>query len=66
MNASYEYFMKEDLSKYAGDWVIIVREKIVAHGSRDHMAKMLKQIRQTHRGEPLFIAKVPEKTVQIV
>lgn len=32
MNSNYNYFLKADMSKYMGKWVIITDNKVVASG----------------------------------
>jgi hypothetical protein len=66
MNANYEYFMNKSFKECIGDWVIIVNEKVVAHGPRKKIKEMLNKTRKNHPKEPLFIAKVPEKTERIL
>jgi hypothetical protein len=66
MNANYEYFINGSFEEFIGDWVIIVNEKVVAHGPRGKIKAMLNKARETHPKEPLFIAKVPEKIEQIL
>ena len=60
MNMNYEYFMSRNLHKYSGDWVIIAREKVVAHGPRARMKAMLQRATKDYPKESLFIAKVPQ------
>jgi len=66
MNMNYEYFMNRDLHKYSGDWVIIAREKVVAHGPKARMKTMLQRARKDYPKESLFIAKVPQMAAQIL
>lgn len=66
MNANYEYFMSRDLQRYSGDWVIIIKEKVIAHGPRRKMKEMLQQARKAYPKESLLIAKVPHGTEQIL
>ena len=63
---NYEYFMDADLKRYSGDWIIIVKQKVVAHGPRIKMKKMLRGIKETYPREPFLIAKVPKKGIQIL
>ncbi len=50
--------MTKDLNRYAGNRVIIAKEKVVAHGPRTRMKEMLQQARKDCPKESLFIAKV--------
>ena len=66
MNTDYEYFMSRDLQGYSGDWVVIVRERVVAHGPRKKMKEMLQRARKYYPKESLFVAKVPHAAEQIL
>ena len=66
MNMNYEYFMTSNLHRYAGDWVIIAKEKVVAHGPSARMKAMLQQAKKDYPKESLFIAKVQQTAVQIL
>ena len=66
MNTNYEYFMKRSFEEYTGDWVVIVNERVVAHGPRIKIKEMLHKAREAYPKVPLFIAKVPEKIEQIL
>ena len=58
--------MSKNLENYSGDWVIIAKEKVIAHGPRSKMREILQKAREAYPKESLFIAKVPEKTIQIL
>ncbi len=64
MNGNYEFFLDTDLSKYAGNWVVIVNRKVVASGK--DIKKMVLETRKKYPGKKPFIAKVPEPTAIIV
>jgi hypothetical protein len=66
MNPDYEYFMSRRIEEYAGDWVIIINKKVVAHGPRKKMKHMLQHAKNTYPGEALLVAKVPQRAVQIL
>lgn len=66
MNANFDYFLSHDLGRYAGDWVIIVKEKVVAHGSRGRMKALLDEVKKHYPKESFLIAKVPNKGIQIL
>ena len=66
MNPNYEYFMDTDLKGYSGDWIIIVKKKVMAHGPRIKMKEMLREIKEAYPGESFLMAKVPKKEIQIL
>jgi hypothetical protein len=66
MNMNYEYFMGRNLGRYSGEWIIIIKQKVVAHGSSKKIKEMMQRARGQYPGESIFIAKVPEDTVQIL
>ena len=62
--SEYDYYLKTDFSKYAGQWVAIFNEKVVAHG------KGFKEVAETLDKNPEFkdalITRIPEKIAQIL
>lgn len=66
MNVDYEYFMSRNLARYSGDWVIIVKARVVAHGPRRKIKQMVRRAKKDYPDESLFIARVPQKTEQIL
>lgn len=66
MDISYDYFINQRLGKYAGDWVVIVRRMVVAHGARRDLKDMVSRVKSKYPDEPFLIAKVPEQTAQIL
>jgi len=66
MDKNYEYFMQADLGKHVGEWVIIAKERIVASGSGKEMKQALSKVKKEYPEETPFIAKVPQKIIQIV
>ena len=66
MNQNYEYFLEQDLSSYAGDWVIIVKEQVKAHGPSSRMKDMVQKVKLEYPGESILITKIPSKIQQIL
>jgi hypothetical protein len=58
--------MRSNLDSYSGDWIIIVEKKLRAHGPRVKMKQMLSRVRKKYSGEPIFIVKVPAKTLRVL
>lgn len=51
--SNYEWFIKEDLSRYAGDWVVIIDKKIVSSGK--DVGKLVKELYPSKRP---FVTKI--------
>jgi hypothetical protein len=58
MNGNFNCFLKTDLRQFAGQWVIIVNEKIVKNGK--DIKKMLKEVEEEYPKTKPLVAKVPE------
>ena len=57
--SDYEWFLREDLSRYSGKWVAIINRSVV--GSDNDFHKLLQETRKKYpRGKPL-ITKVRTK-----
>ncbi|GEM_PF-2223216 len=57
---NYDFYADADLTRYAGEWVAIVNEKVVAH--RKNVKELIRIAAQKCPGITPFIAKVPLKT----
>lgn len=57
--ATYEWFLKKDLSEYAGKWIAIIDNKIVASGHE--VAKVIAGARKAFPNKKPFITKVQNK-----
>ena len=66
MNPNYEYFMNGNFRQYAGEWIIIARRRVVAHGPGRRMPAMMRQTKEEYPGTPLFVAKIPRRAIQIL
>ncbi|MCR4335937.1 MAG: DUF5678 domain-containing protein [archaeon] len=58
---TYEFYANADLSKYAGQWVAIVNNKVIAHGK--DVKKLLKEAGKEAPKVTPFIAKVPLRDI---
>jgi hypothetical protein len=56
---SYEWFLKQDLSGYAGKWLAIIDNKVVASG--ENAAKVIQQANKDYPKKKPFITKVRAK-----
>lgn len=64
MNAqNYELFMKENLSPYAGQWIAICENKMVAHGK--DLREVFREVKKKYPSKKPLITKVPEKETMI-
>ncbi|HLC99049.1 MAG TPA: DUF5678 domain-containing protein [Candidatus Nanoarchaeia archaeon] len=59
MNASistYDWFLKQDLSRYAGKWVALVDKRVAASGS--NVEKVLREVNLKYPNKKPFLTKV--------
>ena len=61
ISKSYEFYAGADLSRYAGEWVAIVGNKVVAHGNS--VKEIISKSSEAAPGKPPFIAKVPSNKI---
>ena len=54
--ANYEWFLKNDFGAYAGKWLVILDEKIVAVGK--DVTKIIKEVNEKYPNQKPFITKV--------
>ena len=57
--ANYEWFLKEDFSKYAGKWLAIIDKKIVA--SANSAEKVILDAKKKYPHKRPFITKIRDK-----
>ncbi len=57
ISKDFEWYVKADLSRYKGEYVIIKDEKVIYHGK--DMNKLLQQFRKRYPNEVPKVAKVP-------
>lgn len=61
---NYQWYLKAETSKYAGEWVAIANQKIVAHG--DSAFKVRKKASQKHPQTKIALAKIPKEELLIL
>jgi hypothetical protein len=66
MDSDYEYFTSRSFPQYAGEWIIIIQQKVVAHGPGRRMPVMMQWAKQKYPGRPVFVAKIPRAVTQIL
>ena len=54
---TYDYYANADLSKYVGEWVAIVDNKVVAHGK--NLKEIIKKTKEQKPNQTPFVAKIP-------
>jgi len=59
LNSNFESINIEDTSKYAGQWIGVVKGRIVSH--HNTMQEVQKEIKSRFPKERALIGKVPEK-----
>lgn len=57
--ANYEWFLKEDLSKFSGKWLAIIDKQIVASGN--DVNKLITDVKKEHPDKRPLITKVRDK-----
>lgn len=56
-----EFYADADLSRYAGEWVAIIENKVVAHGK--NLSKILKEAKKENPRKTPFVAKIPIREI---
>ena len=56
---NYEWYLKNDLSQYAGEWVAILDKKVIAHDK--NLNKIISNIRNKYINKKPLITKVKNK-----
>jgi hypothetical protein len=54
---NFNFFREQDLSKFAGKWVIIVNKKIVDSG--DNLKQLMENANSKYPKEEPFVARAP-------
>ena len=63
VSKNYEWYIGADTQKYAGKWIAIVDQKVVASGN--DAEKVYREAEQKYPGAELSIAKIPDKQVLV-
>lgn len=59
-----DYFAKADLGRYAGKWIALLGNKIIAVGK--NFKEVAEEVDRKHLGGNPLLSKVPEKMAQIL
>lgn len=57
--ANYEWFLKEDLSKFSGNWIAIINKKVVAHDK--NVGKIIEEVKEKFPTKKPLITKIRNK-----
>ncbi|HLD15022.1 MAG TPA: DUF5678 domain-containing protein [Candidatus Nanoarchaeia archaeon] len=63
MDKNYDYFMKTNVDKYIGEWIVVAKEKIVSHGK--DINKVLEEAKRKYPTETPLLIRVPDKEAMI-
>jgi len=58
MGSSFSYFLESDLSRYAGEWIALLGDDVVAHG-KDAKA-VYDDFKSKHPDRTPFLTAVPK------
>ena len=60
---AYNYFMETDISKYAGEWIAVAENRILAHGR--NLKEVVERAKTLSGGKNFIIARVPSEETMI-
>ncbi len=60
---NYHYFMEADISNYAGEWIAIAENRIIAHGN--NVKEVAAQAQRISNGNRFLLAKIPGEETMI-
>jgi len=63
-NKEFEFYVKTDLSKYKGEYIAIVEDKVVASG--ENAKDVLEEARRKFPNKNPLLAKIPRKDTLIL
>ena len=64
LSKNYDWYIKADTQRYAGKWIAIVDQKIVASG--DDAEKVYREARTKYPEKKPSLAKVPSKEILVL
>ena len=59
---NYDFFIKADFSKFAGEWVGVLNSKVVAHGS--NFKEVAEIVDKEFQSKKVLITRIPAKMAQ--
>lgn len=63
MDNNYQFFMKERVDQYIGEWVAICNNEIVSHGK--DVKKVFLEAKKKYPQKRPFLTRVPDKEAMI-
>jgi len=63
MDKDYEFFMRENVAEYIGQWIAICNQKIVSHGK--DIKKVFKETKEKYPNEIPLLTWIPDKETMI-
>ncbi len=60
----YEWFVRADMGRYRGKYVIVKGRRVVASGT--NLGELIRQFKQEHPGQSPIITKIPKDEVLIL
>ncbi|MFQ6119328.1 MAG: DUF5678 domain-containing protein [Methanosarcinales archaeon] len=64
IHKDYEWFIKADLSKYAGEWIATIDQKVVSHGKDAEVVYM--EAKNKYPDKKPSLAKLPTEDTLIL
>jgi len=64
LSQNYEWYIKADTQRYAGKWIAIVEQKVVASG--DDAEKVYREAKTRYPEKKPSITKVPNKEILVL
>ena len=61
--SNYQFYMSTDLSKYIGEWIVIIDNKVVSNGK--DVKKILAKARKKYPKQRPLVTRVPNKEAMI-
>lgn len=56
---NYGWYLKTDLSKYTGNWIAIIDQKVIAYGKQS--GKVFEQAKKAFPNKQAFLVKIENK-----
>lgn len=60
---SYEHFLESDFSQYAGEWIGILENKVVAHGA--NFKEVAEIVDSEFPSKKVLITRIPQKIARL-
>ena len=63
MNTNYQFFMKENMDKFIGEWVAICDNKIISHG--ENVKEVFSEAKKKCPNKRPLLTRIPDKETMI-